>query len=41
MQPNAADRDDCRTDAPAANSAADDTALGDAFDLWRDLGGSD
>lgn len=41
MQADAADRDDCLDDVLTANSPATDAAPGDAFDLWRDLGGSD
>jgi hypothetical protein len=41
MPANAADCDEPLTDTLTANSPADDTALDDLFDLWRDLGGSD
>ena len=41
MQADAADRDDRLDDVLTANSPAGDAVTGDAFDLWRDLGGSD
>jgi hypothetical protein len=41
MQASAADRDERITDVNNTDLPADDTALDDAFDLWRDLGGSD
>ena len=41
MQATALDRDDRRADAAPQTPSADDAGAQDAFDLWRDLGGSD